>query len=79
MNLSFSRFFWVEQKHMVGWASHVYWLRHPLRRRAPSESGSRTSLLIIPAREELTGVQPLERTRPGLPLTPGNVERRECE
>lgn len=29
--------------------------------------------------DELTGVQALERTRPGLPLAPGKVERREFE
>lgn len=29
--------------------------------------------------DELTGVQALERTHPGLPLAPGKVERRECE
>ncbi|HEY1351863.1 MAG TPA: transposase [Ktedonobacteraceae bacterium] len=29
--------------------------------------------------DELTGVQALERKHPGLPLVPGNVERRECE
>lgn len=28
--------------------------------------------------DELTGVQALERTHPGLPLAPGKVERREC-
>ncbi len=29
--------------------------------------------------DELTGVQALERTHPGLPLAPGKVERREFE
>jgi hypothetical protein len=29
--------------------------------------------------DELTGVQALERKHPGLPLTPGKVERREFE
>ncbi len=29
--------------------------------------------------DELTGVQALERKHPGLPLAPGQVERRECE
>jgi transposase len=29
--------------------------------------------------DELTGVQALERKHPGLPMTPGNVERREFE
>jgi putative transposase len=29
--------------------------------------------------DELTGVQPLERAHPGLPLVPGKVERREFE
>jgi hypothetical protein len=31
----------------------------------------------IVSTDELTGVQALERTRPGLPLAPGKVERRE--
>lgn len=31
------------------------------------------------ATDELTGVQALERTHPGLPLAPGKVERREFE
>ena len=29
--------------------------------------------------DELTGIQALERTAPGLPMTPGHVERREFE
>lgn len=33
----------------------------------------------IVSTDELTGVQALERTRPGLPLAPGKVERREFE
>ncbi len=31
------------------------------------------------ATDELTGVQALERTHPGLPLAPGQMERREFE
>jgi putative transposase len=33
----------------------------------------------IISNDELTGVQALERTQPGLPLRPGHVERREFE
>ena len=33
----------------------------------------------IVSTDELTGVQALERTQPGLPLAPGHIERREFE
>ena len=39
-----------------------------------AEQGARTV-----STDELTGVQALERTHPGLPLAPGKVERREFE
>ncbi len=39
-----------------------------------AEQGERTV-----STDELTGVQALERKHPGLPMAPGNVERRECE
>ena len=39
-----------------------------------AEQGERTI-----STDELTGVQALERTHPGLPLAPGKVERREFE
>ena len=47
-----------------------------LYREAPvrAEAGER-----LVSTDELTGVQALERTHPGLPLAPGKVERREFE
>jgi putative transposase len=33
----------------------------------------------VVSKDELTGVQALERKQPGLPLRPGKVERREYE
>jgi len=47
-----------------------------LYRQAPerAEQGERTL-----STDELTGVQALERTHPGLPMAPGKVERREFE
>lgn len=48
----------------------------PLYREAPAlvAQGER-----VVSSDELTGVQALERLHPGLPLTPGHVERREFE
>ena len=34
---------------------------------------------VVMSTDEMTGVQALERTHPGLPLAPGKVERREFE
>src|SRR5947209_4977883 len=44
------------------------------RRKTRAKRGQRSV-----SSDELTGVQALERTHPGLPLAPGKVERREFE
>ena len=46
-------------------------------REAPTTLSARGERVI--STDELTGVQALERNRPGLPPAPGKVERREFE